>query len=509
MKVVEDCRNWLSYHRVWGKLPAEALQALTQSFYSLSVEPRKLIYQEGQTPNGLYLLKLGTVEIFRQSLIGQLVIRYCQPGDLFDYTLIANVAEGTYQTSAIAITDSEVLFLPKAAFDALIVKYPSIQQVIQSQLAEDLQEYSTRIATLEMRIQGLQSYIQPVPSDKSILGKSKAAQKLTQQINQAAASTEPVVLQAQTGTGKTFVAGLIHAQSALASQPFAEMDCADLTRAEDGRLNTDALFGRVGQQMGILELLERGTLLLDNVQVLSQGDRARLIHYLKTGLILPNQGIVGKINPGNQPRQFTQSSVRLILASPNKLDLADIDPITIKLFPLSQRRADIPDFADYFLNQFCREHNRPLLKLDQSDLRRLISYDYPANLREQAEILHRAVIMTPPEYSVIPEQALWSVQSTKNTFRLDLLTHVPGLRELLLSRWYPGAIWVVMMAVFIPVIVLGFIGSQQQDNSATVNYPQCRKRSQWASDTLKRAIRTSFEVLAFAVEITTFPFRLF
>ncbi|AFY48640.1 hypothetical protein Nos7524_2820 [Nostoc sp. PCC 7524] len=206
-----------------------------------------------------------------------------------------------------------------------------------------------------------------------------------------------------------------------------------------------------------------------NVQVLSEGDRTRLIHYLKTGLILPNHGIVGKINLATTPPQPVQSWVRLILASPNKLELPDIDAITIKLFSLPQRKADIPDFARHFLNQFCREQNRPLLKLDQSDLRRLISYDYPGNLAELAEILHRAVTMTPQGHSVIPEQVLWSVQSTKNAFRLDLLTHVPWLRQVLLSRWYPDGIWILMMVVFVPVIILGFIGSQERDSSVTLN----------------------------------------
>ncbi|QKQ75335.1 hypothetical protein FBB35_20365 [Nostoc sp. TCL240-02] len=68
-KVVEDCQNWLSFHPVWGELPVEALQAIAQSFHCFGVEPQTLIYQEGQTPIGLYLLKSGTVEIFQRSLI--------------------------------------------------------------------------------------------------------------------------------------------------------------------------------------------------------------------------------------------------------------------------------------------------------------------------------------------------------------------------------------------------------------------------------------------------------
>lgn len=468
-RLIAECQHWLSQHQEWGKLPAEILQAIAQSLHYFQVDPQTLIYQEGQIPIGLYFLKVGKVEIFRQSSIGRSLIRYRQAGDLFGHLLVANTVSGTYQSNAIALASSEICFLSTDAFQSLICLYPLIQQVINSLISSDLQEYASRIAWEEERMRGLQTYIQYTPSQNNLLGNSKAAQKLLLQVNQASANLQPVILQAESGTGKTFVAGLIHIRSELAPQPFAEMDCAKLPRSEDGRLNTDALFGRMGQCLGILELLERGTLLLNNVHILSSGDRTRLVHYLKTGLILPNHGIVHKNNLDTDPPQPVQSWVRLIFASPHKLDLPDINALTIKILSLPQRQSDIPDFANYFLAQFCEEQNRPLLQLDQSDLRRLLSYNYPANLSELAEILHRAVIMTPQGHTVIPEQALWSVQSQKNAFRLDLLTHVPNLRKFFLSRWYPEGIWIVMMAIFVPVTILGFIGVQDREHSVTLN----------------------------------------
>lgn len=469
-QVIAQYSSWLGSQRIWGSLPESAIDAIARSFHCFQVEPGTLIYQEGQTPIGLYFLKLGKVEIFRQSPIGKLSIRYRDIGDLFGYTLVASSTEGTYHTNAIALQDSEILFLPQSQFLQLVTDYPAIQHAIHSLLMQELDYFASRIAWEEERIRGLQPYIQDIPTGETFLGNSKATEKLAQQIDLAASNLKPVLFQAQSGTGKTFFAGLIHLRSELADRPFAELDCAELPRTADGRLNTDVLFGRTDKQPGILELLERGTLLLDNVQVLSEADRTRLIHYLNTGLIIPNHGILGTHQLSNEPPQPIQSWVRLIFASANKLNFSDIETISIKLFTLTQRKADIPDFADYFLNRFCREQNRPPLQLDRADLRRLISYEYPGNLAELAEILHRAVIMTPRGQSVIPEQALWSVQSTKNAFRIDLLTHVPWLRKLLLSRGYPEGIWVVMMAIFLPVTILGFIGSQSRDSSVTLNF---------------------------------------
>lgn len=425
----------------------------------------------GRTKNiGLYLLKWGAVEIARRSAIGKSLIRYRNAGELFGYvSLMANPENSRHQTQAIALTASEIWFLPEAQFRQLMQQYPEMEHLFNALLAQDLNGFSARIAQEQRRIQGLQSYIQAVPIGETILGDSKASQKLAEQIDLAAATLQAIVFQAQPGTGKTFLAGLIHARSGLADQPFAELDCAKLRRSDDGRLDTDALFGRVGEQPGILKLLERGTLLLTNVQVLSGSDRDRLIHYCKTGGILPNHGLNGTSTLTNEPPKPVQSWVRLILAAPDRLDLPDADILSIRLFSLTQRKADIPAFALYFLTQFCQAQNRPLLDLDQVDLRRLISYDYPGNLTELAEILHRAVIMTPPGQTVVAEQALWSVQSTKNAFRVDLLTHVPWLRQVLLSRWYPEGIWIAMMAFFVPVTIAGFLGPQTRESSVTLN----------------------------------------
>jgi DNA-binding NtrC family response regulator len=194
---------------------------------------------------------------------------------------------------------------------------------------------------------------------------------------------KPVVLQAPSGSGRTFIAGIIHRQSGAMDRPFAEVDCAQLPRDAAGQIQADVLFGSEITP-GLLQLLERGTLLLENVQVLAQADIQRIHEYLKTGSFHSHGGQV-------------KSWVRLILASPKPFPLKDIDHHAIKLPSLAQRKSDIPDFAQHFLDRFCREQGRPSLRLNQADLRRLISYAYPGNLRELAGILQRAVLMTPPD----------------------------------------------------------------------------------------------------------------
>ncbi|OAB59238.1 RNA polymerase subunit sigma-54 [Phormidium willei BDU 130791] len=465
---IGDCITWLSFHRIWGTLRPETIAAIASSLNLVRADSDTTIYDQDTYPKGLYLLKWGTVEIYRASPVGQTHIIYRNAGELFGHISIgAGEDTDNYRSGAKTISCSEIWFMPRDRFEDLKTEYPDINNAINTLLAQDLLRFSQRLAQEQARIQGLQPYVRPLSLNETIIGESKPSQKLAKQVKQAAGDLKPVFLQGPSGSGKTFIAGLIHRQSGLKDRPFAEIDCAQLPLDGAGAVNTDILFGQYDGLQGAIALLERGTLAINNIQLLTRGDRDRLAHYLKTGHIIPNAPVE------MQQQVIEQSSptlsVRLILTSPKKLPFSDIDAHSLKLFTLPQRKGDIPAFAHHFLDKFCREQGRPPLQLDQADLRRLLSYDYPGNIGELEGILKRAVAMTPLGQSVIPEQVLWSLESPKNTFRVDLLNQIPGLRQFLLSDWWPKAIWWPMMLIFIPVTVMGLIGPQTRDANVALN----------------------------------------
>lgn len=462
--------NWLRFHHIWGQLGETSLQAIAQAMRLLTVETATTLFSQDQPAVGLYLLRKGAVEIYRQSPVGRTQICYRRAGEMFGYAPVISGGEAVYQANAIAVTKSEVWFLSQPDFERLLSTHPEIQTPLNQLLAQDLVQFAQRIAWEEARIQGLRPYTQPVPSEAWLIGQSKATQKLAQQINAAANDLQPVILQAESGSGKTFWAGYLHGRSGLSAHPFAEIDCAQLPQDEQGQVITDALFGCEGGPLGVIELLERGTLLIDQAHYLPPRDRERLLAYLATGQLTRNPSRAAPPVAGSPATQPFTAWVRLVLASPQKDWLSVTNAHVIKVFNLAQRKDDIGAFAQAFLEKFCREHNRPLLALDQGDRRRLISYAYPGNLSELANILERAIIMTPADQSILPESVLWSVQSEQNSFRIDLLNQVPWLRPWLLSRWWPEGLWWVVMALFIPVTVMGFIGPQTRDANLALNF---------------------------------------
>lgn len=278
---------------------------------------------------------------------------------------------------------------------------------------------------------------------------SKASKVLTQQVLQAIADVKPIILQALPGSGKTFIANFIHSQSSLKNTVFAEVDCGQLARKENGEITIDTLLGG-SDRPGLIANLQQGTLLIDNFHLLTEQEGDRLLDLLKKGESSANQ-------------------VRLILASPKTINISNCDVHRIKLFSLVQRREDIGNFANYFLKKICQKQNRPVLQLSQIALRRLISYDYPNNLAELEIILKRAVLMTPSTETMINEQVLWSVQSKKNKFRIDLLEYIPGLRQLVLSDIWLAPFWAISMIIFLLMVVLGFVGLPMREESLILN----------------------------------------
>jgi len=127
------------------------------------------------------------------------------------------------------------------------------------------------------------------------------------------------------------------------------------------------------------------------------------------------------------------------------------------------------ELANYFLEKFCQEKGRNLLTFNQASLRRLISYDYPGNITELETIIKRLVLMIPESETILTEKLLWSLESTKNAFRLDLLNQFPWLRKFILSRWYPQALWLIIMVIFVPITIMGFVGPQTRSENVILN----------------------------------------
>ncbi|MCD4653827.1 sigma-54 dependent transcriptional regulator, partial [bacterium] len=233
-----------------------------------------------------------------------------------------------------------------------------------------------------------------------MVGKSKAMKKVMQIIAIAGPSNARVLISGESGTGKELVAREIHRLSNRASRSFIEVNCAaipeDLIESELFGHEKGAFTHAVKQKRGKFELGHEGTLFLDEIGDMSLKTQAKVLRVLEEGRIERVGGT-----------QTIEVDVRVIAAS-NKNLLKEIDTslfredlfyrlnvIPIQIPPLRDRKEDISDLTNHFLDYFCREYGKPMKTISKETLKLLESYPWPGNIRELRNEVERLVIMTP------------------------------------------------------------------------------------------------------------------
>ena len=207
----------------------------------------------------------------------------------------------------------------------------------------------------------------------------------------------PVLIQGETGTGKTTIARWLHQQGPRSAAPLIEVNCSALpeTLAESELFGhergafTDARSAR----MGLFEAGNGGSLFLDELPSLSPALQSKVLTVIEDHRIRR----VG----GNKP---IETDVRLIAATNRDLrqliaqgafreDLFHrLDLYRIVLTPLRERGEDILKLAELLIQRLCRQHRLPLKKISPPGQQRLISCRWPGNVRELAHELERAIV---------------------------------------------------------------------------------------------------------------------
>jgi transcriptional regulator with GAF, ATPase, and Fis domain len=234
-----------------------------------------------------------------------------------------------------------------------------------------------------------------------IVGQSAALAKVVAKVERVAPVPRPVLILGERGTGKELVARAIHHLSSRTAEPFVTINCAavpeTLLESELFGHEQGAFTGATRQKEGKFELADGGTLFLDEIGNMSlefQAKILRILEYQRFERVAGSESI--------------QTDVRVIAATNADLEAAmkqgafrrDLyDRLTFEIIdlpPLRSRLGDVPVLAAHFLARF-REEMAGLLpeSLAAEALDRLVSYDFPGNVRELKNIVERAAYSAP------------------------------------------------------------------------------------------------------------------
>lgn len=226
------------------------------------------------------------------------------------------------------------------------------------------------------------------------------SRRLLEQIERIAPSDATVLIIGETGTGKELVARHVHALSKRARCTFGALNCAalseNLIESELFGHEKGAFTGALSTKAGWFETANKGSLFLDEVGDLPLGLQAKLLRVLQEREVVK----VGS-------RQPVPVDVRIIAATNVNLEeavaaqhfRADLyyrfNVATLHLAPLRERPGDILPLTQHFLRIYSERLGFDEVKLTPSAEVALLNYDWPGNIRELENAVHRALLVCP------------------------------------------------------------------------------------------------------------------
>ena len=233
---------------------------------------------------------------------------------------------------------------------------------------------------------------------EGVIAASEPMLKVCRVVQKLAPTQATVLLLGESGTGKERLAQALHALSTRAAQPMVAINCAaipeTLLESELFGYERGAFTGAVKQTPGKIETAEGGTLFLDEIGDMPLALQAKLLRFLQERVIERVGG-----------RELIQVDVRIIAATHRDLKAAiaeksfredlfyRISEVAVNIPPLRERGSDAVLIANYLLQQACKRHGRPALKLGPDALAAIEQYPWPGNVRELENRVNAATIM--------------------------------------------------------------------------------------------------------------------
>ncbi len=312
-----------------------------------------------------------------------------------DQNVIIIMISGTRGTKNIVET------IKLGAYDYVRKPFDQDELLLTIERALKTQELNQQVNDLKRKLHFKKNNI--------VIGNSPQIRRILNQVDLIAPTNMSVIIQGDSGTGKEVFANLIYKKSLRENRPFIALDCGaipdTLVESELFGHEKGAFTGAISSKAGKFEEANGGTLLLDeitNMPILGQAKLLRVLEEKQTTRI-----------GGRNARKVDFR----VIATSNKDFLFEIsqgnfredlyhrlNEFQISLPSLSERKDDIPLFAQEFLNNAKSRYNKKISGFNSEAMKIFLDYHWPGNVREMKNVINRAVVTT--DSNVIQAQQL-------------------------------------------------------------------------------------------------------
>ena len=289
-------------------------------------------------------------------------------------------------------TESAIAALRLGAFDYLVKPCRLVE------LKSLLQKVATRLE-LNNRIYALERQLQSEQGEPQMVGNDRSMQRVKALLKKVAPTNSTVLIHGETGTGKELAARMVHNLSLRHDQNFVAVNCGalpeNLIESELFGHRRGAFTGADEHRKGMFEVADGGTLFLDEVAELPKATQASLLRVLESGEVKR----VGDSEP-------FKVDVRIVCATHRNLEemvangdfrqdlMYRINTFIVDLPFLRDRTDDIPELALHLLKRHRPEVKSIAQAFDGSAIKLLQSHTWPGNIRELANVIEHACILS-------------------------------------------------------------------------------------------------------------------
>ena len=379
----------------------------------------RMVLDETLTANGYEVQTASSgqkaLDLIKEQPFDLVITDLMMPGikgiELLEQSKQINPDVGFMVISAYGTIETAVDAMKKGSFD-FITKPFSITQI------ETRVKHYFEYRALQEENKNLKRRLQKSELETRLIGNSPKMQEVLYHIDVVAKSDATVFIRGESGTGKELIAKAIHDNSDRADRPFLKINCAAVpdTLFESTLFGHEkgAFSGAYKSKKGIFEECDGGTLLMDEISEMPYNMQAKLLRVLQE-MRVTRVGSNVEIPVDVRIIATTNRDIeQLVEEQKFREDLffrLNVFPIMVP--PLRKRREDIPLLVNYFVERFRKKYKFKQKTVTPEVLDRLVSYDWPGNVRQLEHVIERAVLYSGRDEFVTEKYFILEMENRK------------------------------------------------------------------------------------------------